>query len=338
MGDEVRLWRVEAGNRVREIEQVPLDLEQRLQEWLAQDISILDPGLLVIGREVATDHGGFIDILCLDEQGDLVVVELKRDRTPREITAQVLDYASWVVGLSNERVREIADAYLGDGGLEAAFRERFHSDLPETLNGDHRLLVVGSGIDAASERIIRYLSDTYGVNINAVTFQYFRDGERAELVARVFLIEPEEVERLTRSKRQRKRNPPLTHAELEALAEENQVADLYRHAVAVFGVKLRKQRTRSSLGFTGDFDGARNTVLSLLPGRSDGSPGLGFQLYRDRFARQAGIDACEVEALLPADHEPWIYYPSAGPEYEGWQGFFRNLEEVDRLADALGGA
>src|SRR5205807_9290139 len=36
---------------------------------------------------------------------------------------------------------------------------KFGTDLPETLNGDHRLLVVGSQIDPSSERIIRYLSD-----------------------------------------------------------------------------------------------------------------------------------------------------------------------------------
>lgn len=68
-----------------------LDLESRLEEWLAADISILDPGLLVIGCEVETDFGGFIDLLCVDVAGDLVVVELKRDKTPREITAQALD-------------------------------------------------------------------------------------------------------------------------------------------------------------------------------------------------------------------------------------------------------
>ena len=50
----------------------------------------------MIGREVETDFGGSIDILCIDAEGDLVIVELKRDRTPREVTAQALDYASWV--------------------------------------------------------------------------------------------------------------------------------------------------------------------------------------------------------------------------------------------------
>ena len=76
--------------------------------------SVLDPNLLVIGREVETDFGGFIDILCIDAAGDLVIVELKRDKTPREVTAQALDYASWVANLSNERVTSIANDHLDE--------------------------------------------------------------------------------------------------------------------------------------------------------------------------------------------------------------------------------
>ena len=102
-----------------------------------------------------------------------MVVELKRDKTPRDITAQILDYGSWVKDLSYEQITAIAETYLGhrgQGRLEEAFNSRFGTDLPETLNENHRLLIVASQIDPSSERIIRYLSDTYNVNINAATF------------------------------------------------------------------------------------------------------------------------------------------------------------------------
>src|SRR4051812_46975857 len=71
MGAEVHLWQVAASDQLNEIVPARLDLESRLQEWLARDVSILDPALLVIGREVETDFGGFIDILCVDAEGDL---------------------------------------------------------------------------------------------------------------------------------------------------------------------------------------------------------------------------------------------------------------------------
>jgi RecB family endonuclease NucS len=59
-------------------------------------VDILNPGLLLIGQQVPTSHGKFIDLLATDAQGHVVVIELKRDRTPREGVVQVLDDGSWV--------------------------------------------------------------------------------------------------------------------------------------------------------------------------------------------------------------------------------------------------
>ena len=95
-----------------------------MEDWLANDISLLDPNLLVIGRQVYTDFGKVMDLLCLDKVGDTVVVELKKGQTPRETAAQGLEYAFWVKDLSHERITEIADEYLskvGSGSLAEAF-------------------------------------------------------------------------------------------------------------------------------------------------------------------------------------------------------------------------
>ena len=49
---------------------------------------------MLIGRQVRTSFGGIIDLLAIAPDGSLVLIELKRDKTPREIVAQALDYAS----------------------------------------------------------------------------------------------------------------------------------------------------------------------------------------------------------------------------------------------------
>ncbi|MGN7164119.1 MULTISPECIES: endonuclease NucS domain-containing protein [Micrococcus] len=64
--------------------------EAQLQAFLAEDPTILGEPLLVIGREVPTPYGTRIDILAMDVEGNLHVLELKRDRTPREVVAQIL--------------------------------------------------------------------------------------------------------------------------------------------------------------------------------------------------------------------------------------------------------
>jgi hypothetical protein len=185
MPTDTRIWRVTQGDRLEEIPSGRLDREERLEAWLERDIGILSPNLMVIGRQVQTDHGGFIDLLCIDESGNLTIVEMKRDKTPREITAQALDYASWVAELSHEDVTRIAEGYLAASGTSfaAAFQARFNSDIPEILNENHSMVVLGSRIDDSSERIVRYLSEKFDVPINAASFRFLGSPEKGGVQA-----------------------------------------------------------------------------------------------------------------------------------------------------------
>lgn len=70
-----------------------LALEGDMQSALRHDISALEPGLAIIddGAEHAVSSG-FIDILCEDENGGAVVVELKAGTTDSRVIAQILGY------------------------------------------------------------------------------------------------------------------------------------------------------------------------------------------------------------------------------------------------------
>ncbi len=83
------LRQVEDDN-LKEISRTKLNREERIEKWIKGDIALLAPDLLVIGQQVPTAYGKFIDLLCMDDEGGLVIVELKRDKTPREVTAQAL--------------------------------------------------------------------------------------------------------------------------------------------------------------------------------------------------------------------------------------------------------
>jgi hypothetical protein len=307
-----------------------VDFEERLEDWLAGDISLIDPGLLVIGRQVPTEYAGWLDLLCIDARGDLVVVELKRDRTPRDVTAQALDYGSWVKQLTSERISDIAKAHLGEGSdLETAFQARFGRDLPDTLNQSHRLMVVAAEIDPSTERIVHYLSEA-GIGINVATFQFFRTTDGKELLARVFLIEPEEVSARVQSSS--KRRPNLTYAELREIADQQGVGEVYERLMSgltqVFG---QRGTTRSSVSFKV----TNNTVLSLLPGESNQEQGLRFQVYALRLARFLNVSHEEIRRLLPLNHKEWTYWPTAPAEWAGYAGYFTSIEEAEALLDRL---
>lgn len=170
-----------------------------MERWLAADPGLLGLEVLIIGQQVHTDHGGRIDLLAINQEGELVVIELKRDKTPRDIIAQVLDYASWVDGLGHDEINQIAQAHLNKS-LGSAFAERFDAPLPETINNSHQLVIVAAELDDASERIAQYLASRHSMNINAVFFNVFEhDGN--ELLARSWLMDPESVEQGAETKK-----------------------------------------------------------------------------------------------------------------------------------------
>lgn len=99
---QVNIWRL--GEKAERVGFSAFPDEGRLERILAEDISIIDPSLLLIGRQVETDYGKLIDLLAMDADGNLVVIEIKRDKTPRDVVAQLLDYGSWVRGLKDEDI------------------------------------------------------------------------------------------------------------------------------------------------------------------------------------------------------------------------------------------
>lgn len=204
---EVGLWKL--GNRLQPVEYTQMNSENRLETVLAGDIKVVDPDLMLIGRQVSTDFSTFIDLLALDSQGRLVVIELKKGKSPREVVAQLLDYGSWVRSLDKEYIAGIFSAFLDKyhpahkaSSLESAFCERFNADEMPELNESHKLVLVAGELDDSSERIITYLAEEYGVSINAVFFRVFRDGAN-EYLSRAWLADPGAVDEKVEAKREK---------------------------------------------------------------------------------------------------------------------------------------
>ena len=335
MTQEVRLWEITDGDTLQEISQSKLNLEERIENWLEKDIRIISDDLLVIGRQVDTDFGGIIDILCLDVDGDVVIVELKRDKTPREITAQILDYASWVKDLSNEKIIEISNRYFDNKlTIDEAFRNKFGEDYPEVVNESHKMLIVASEIDGNSERIIKYLSDTYGVGINAITFNYFQSEDGKEYLSRVFLIEPSEVEYRARTKGSTKKSKALTYEELQEIADQNGVGNIYKKAYEGLYPKFdRITRHATALSFKG-FMGEGNsllTIINLFPPKSNSELGLLAFIHVDRMASYFNCDKEQLLNSLP----PFFKRQESWGATDVGDIFFKSENDIDKLVSVI---
>ncbi|MFC4994237.1 endonuclease NucS domain-containing protein [Rubritalea tangerina] len=189
------LWNV--SNSPSKLQLATLDSEAQLEEMIVKQPSILSEHWLLIGQQVQTSHGGFIDLLAIDAESNLVVIELKKDKTPRDVVAQALDYASWVKNLESNDIAEIYDSSRDRlshtaENLDTCFKDFFGSPLNEdSLNVTHQIVVVASKLDPSTERIVNYLNDL-DVAINVLFFEVFQHGSE-RLLSRTWLADPVET-------------------------------------------------------------------------------------------------------------------------------------------------
>jgi len=212
MGTEIKTWQIIDG-KLTPIESNLKDegrLEYDLEKWLVSNPELIGTDIMLIGEQVNTKSGP-IDLLGIDKSGNTVIIEIKRYELPREALAQAIDYASDVAGWTAEKLSEVYSTFA-PGTFADAFSEAFqNANLDNiSLNSTQRIVLVGFSIEASLERMITWLSDTYGVNINATVLSYVKTKvNEAELLMKTSII-PEEIEQDRAGK---KKLPPLTHDE-----------------------------------------------------------------------------------------------------------------------------
>lgn len=172
-----KIWNLENG---KEINTSIID-ENRLEKLIVSNVDIINPNWLLIGEQVHTNANKYIDLLCMEPDGDLVVVELKRDMTPREVTAQVIDYAASVSKYTMDDILNVYTRFAANhntvpSSLAEAYKGRFNNSFElddETVNKHVKMVIVASEMDPSTERIITFLRETYQVDINIMFFSVY---------------------------------------------------------------------------------------------------------------------------------------------------------------------
>lgn len=185
------IWTV--GGTPRSLSEAKLANERVLEDMIVAAPRILSDEWILIGRQERTGSGGIVDLLAIAPDGALVLIELKRDRTPREVVAQAIDYACWVEKLEAEDIAAIYSRFAPGRNLAADFQARFGQPLDEEqLNYEHEIVIVATHLDASSERIVEYLNER-GIAINVLCFQVFLH-EDQQLLSRSWLLDPVETQ------------------------------------------------------------------------------------------------------------------------------------------------
>ena len=160
--------------------------EKDLENWMSRHQELLFGGeeVLVIAQSVQGRSMG--DILALDADGNLVIVEIKRDWSDRETIGQLLQYPADMSGRQYEYLERLHRDYWdrhhhGEGYDSLLDRFRDLSDAPSVGEDQipiptrgHRICIVAPGSDEGLRRIIDWLRE-YGVPISFIPFTLYTD-------------------------------------------------------------------------------------------------------------------------------------------------------------------
>ena len=183
---EIKLWSLDKNEngdfKASSVETLTnTETEGMLEDLLVRSPELLLPHLKLIGRQTPT-KGGPLDLLGIDENGRLVVFELKRGTLTRDAVAQALDYASDLNQMDTESLcKHLADC-SGKNGIDQIddFRDWYDQNFPnagDAIKDKPSIALVGLGVDERTLRMVNFLADS-GVDIHLLTFHAFqKDGK-----------------------------------------------------------------------------------------------------------------------------------------------------------------
>lgn len=195
--EEIKLWKV-SGTKdsltIADISSVKqTQTEQMLEEILVKSPGLLADGLTLVGRQIET-AGGPLDLLGVDEDGRLVVFELKRGVLTRDAVAQIIDYASFLSELSAADLNSLINENSGKRGIDQIFTDFadwYQEDgFPgKSLNtiGKPKMVLVGLGVDERARRMVEYLTNG-GIEMSLITFHGFGNGDEVFLARQVEVV------------------------------------------------------------------------------------------------------------------------------------------------------
>ena len=168
-----------------------IGLERHLEDWIANDVTLIAEGLTLVGRQITIDDGR-LDLLAIDSQDRWLVIEIKPGLLDSGALAQALYYASSIARLGADELYGKLEARLGDFGDAETLSARVKQQLNDEAEGrEIAVMLVGAGIHPGLERMNEFLG-RFGVPISVVSFEVFELDGGPQLLIREVVDEPTE--------------------------------------------------------------------------------------------------------------------------------------------------
>ena len=201
MSPAPQLFRVNVAKKtseqVREVTFAALGLQERsdIQEWIALNPTILGDGLLVITKEYDKFDwtNERLDLLAVDRLGNLVIIELKRGDSGRDVHWQSVKYASYLHRASPAEIVGMLADYTGASKEEAQEKLLRHlgADDLDILNRSQRIIIASHQFAREVTSAVLWLNERMNEDvITCVQLTPYQDGEALYLQANTIIPAP----------------------------------------------------------------------------------------------------------------------------------------------------
>lgn len=148
-----------------------------IQEWIANNPNILEyeSDLLIIQKEFDgfNETNRRLDLLALDNKGNLVIIENKRDDSGVDVTWQAINYASFCSTLTRQDIITIYEEYLrknkNDANAEQKIHDFFNNENIIYPTDTQKIILVAHNFRKEVLSAVQWLNNN-GLDITCVKF------------------------------------------------------------------------------------------------------------------------------------------------------------------------
>lgn len=268
-----------------------------LEKWIEEVPEILGEELLVITTEYdkfdKTDER--LDLLALDKEGNLIVVELKRDDSGKTVELQAIKYAAYCSTLTFDDLIEEHQHYLSKKGLPAtvdAVREKLTNFIREDfeeLNDRPRIILVSKEFRPEVTASVLWLRK-FDLNISCVKLTpYELDKNTIAFESSIIIPLPEAEDFIVKVEKKDRAEHTLTVSQQEYIAFYKDISGRLKRSLPIpFADPTGKSYYQIPTGI-GSFHFEWG-----FHGRPRNSFGVELHFERgDRDANQAALRKCE---------------------------------------------
>lgn len=153
-----------------------LELKERfdIEVWIKNNPNILKEDLKIISEQIILPSGRQPDLIALDKEGKLVIIELKRDDSGRDVYWQAITYAAQFSEYSYTKIIEMYKDYIEKNeenkknlDSQELIEDFIEVDI-EKLNEKQRIILVSKEFHEDVLKAALWLLENYGLDLKIV--------------------------------------------------------------------------------------------------------------------------------------------------------------------------